>query len=124
MFTLTNKGKTMGRMNKLGTHKTVVFTDEDGFTKVIYYTTNVVAFNNDKIVLNTGGFWTKSTKDRMNQASIQFRLGYSVYQSKGQWYVDYKGEKIPFESMTVTLERNSGNSSLHSADNSASDSIS
>ena len=39
-------------------HKTAVFTDDDGYTKVIYHTTKVVAFNSDTIVFNSGGYET------------------------------------------------------------------
>ena len=40
----------------------------------------------------------------MNQASLQYRLGLSVYQVNFSWYVDYKGDTIPFEdNMELTI---------------------
>ena len=33
----------------------------------------------------------------MNQASLTDGLGFSVYQVNYTWYVDYKGDTIPFE---------------------------
>ncbi len=70
----------------IGTHKTTVSTS-DGVTRVTYHTTNVVTFDTDKITLRTGGWPTKTTKLRMNQASEQFDLGYRVYQKDFDWYV-------------------------------------
>ena len=52
-----------------------------------YHSTDVVSFNAKKVILRTGGWMTKTTKDRMNQASAQFGLGFSVTQRKGVWYV-------------------------------------
>lgn len=66
---------------------TRVFTDTDGYTKVIYHDTTVVAFNADWVVLDTGGFYSSTTKTRMVQASHQFDLGYHVYQQDHVWYL-------------------------------------
>lgn len=74
-------------------------------TIIQYHSTEVVSFNNHLIILNTGGWKTMTTKTRMNQASNQFRLGYYVYQSNFEWYVDYKGETYKFEESELTLTR-------------------
>jgi hypothetical protein len=48
--------------------------------------TNVVTFNPDgTIILNTGGYQTKTTKDRMNDAIREH--GLNITQSKGMWYI-------------------------------------
>jgi hypothetical protein len=52
-------------------------------TQVWYHSTCVVEFDKDVIKLCTGGWRTATTKTRMNQASNQFGLGYSVYQKRG-----------------------------------------
>lgn len=77
----------MAQMHTIGTTATSVFTDDDGFTKVIYHSTPVVKFNDEKIVLNSGGWWTATTKNRMNQTANQFRLGFNVFQKDYDWYV-------------------------------------
>lgn len=74
-----------------------MFKDIDGRTKVIYHSTCVVSFTEGSIILNSGGWRTATTKARMNQASNQFRLGYYVYQKKGQWFVDFMGNTFEFE---------------------------
>ncbi len=68
-----------------------------------YRGTPVVKFDDSKIVLNTGGWKSATTKTRMNQASNQFKLGYEVKQKGGAWTVRYKGEKIPFTGSTLTI---------------------
>lgn len=96
----------MAQQNEVRGRSTAIFTDETGMTRIIYHNTAVVSFDNDKIVLNTGGYKTSTTKTRMNQAANQFRLGFSVIQKDFDWYVTYNGEKIPFTGSTLTLERN------------------
>ena len=74
---------------RVGTHKTQVI--RDGITtQVIYHVTPVVTFDTHNIVLNTGGWHTATTKLRMNQASRQYRLGYTVYVARSKWYADYQ----------------------------------
>ena len=86
----------MAQMQTVGTHKTNIVTLE-GLTSVIYHNTAVVQFNRDKIILNSDGWETATTKTRMNQASYQYSLGFDVYQVDFSWYVNYKGETIPFK---------------------------
>ena len=86
----------MTQQQRVGTHKTNILQLE-GMTSIVYHSTAVVQFNSDKIILNSGGWDTRTTKSRMNQASNQYGLGYEVYQVDYSWYVDYLGETIPFE---------------------------
>jgi hypothetical protein len=65
--------------------------------QVWYHGTCVVEFNPARIRLHSGGWRTATTKLRMNQASNQFKLGYSVYQKNHAWLVDFNGQTLPFE---------------------------
>lgn len=94
----------MAQLQQIGSHKTTVHTD-NGLTQVVYHTTPVVQFNDNEIILNTGGWFTNTTKTRMNQTSNQFDLGYRVYQKNYEWFVEYKNKTIPFENDQVVLER-------------------
>jgi len=84
--------------------ETNVFLDED-FHVVAYRGTPVVRFNDEKIILNTGGWMTATTKSRMNEASRQYGLGYSVSQINYEWFVTYKGRTIPFMTDELILRR-------------------
>lgn len=85
----------MSQVSRLGSKATTVATT-DGMTRVTYHSTVVVAWDNDRIVLNSNGWHTNTTRTRMNQASNQFALGFTVYQRNYDWYVDYKGKTLDF----------------------------
>ena len=93
----------MARLNKIGKGHTRVKVGDDGVTRVTLYDTVVVEFTEHAVILNAGEFKTVTTKNRMNQASNQFNLGYRVYQVKGVWWVSsrvipakfYNGMVIP-----------------------------
>lgn len=54
---------------------------------VTYRGTDVVTYNADgSITLKTGGWYTATTKHRMNQ----YGRGVSVWQHKGEWLVKWK----------------------------------
>jgi len=90
----------MAQMYRIGKHATSVF-DDDGVMTVVYHDTAVVRFDEKKIILASGGWETQTTKTRMNQASNQFGLGYSVFQRNFEWFVEWKGEILPFHSGMV-----------------------
>lgn len=95
----------MGQQYQIGRCATTVRTNELGQTQVVYHSTPIVTFNRKVIVLNHGGWMTATTKTRMNQASNQFSLGYTVYQNNWDWWVVFKGKHIPFEERTLELRR-------------------
>jgi len=78
-------------------NNTVVIHHRNGDTGVILHQTEIVRFNKNRIILNTGGYDTATTKKRMNEVSQEFNLGYEVYQSDHTWYIYYDGEAHKFE---------------------------
>lgn len=86
----------MARGLLAGGVKTDIFEDSNRFTCVKYHDTIVVRWNPFKIILDSGGWNTVTTKRRMNQTANEFHLGFGVYQSKGDWYVTWKGETLDF----------------------------
>ena len=72
---------------------------------ITYHATDVVRFNAKRIILDTGGWKTNTTKTRMNQASAQYGLGYYVYQKDFSWYVECNGKTLPFCGRTMELQR-------------------
>ena len=89
--------KTMAQTMEVRGTATSIFTDENGTTHVQYHATRVVSFDSGAIVLRSGGHHTNTTKTRMNQASNEFGLGFSVYQKNHNWYVDYNGATVDFQ---------------------------
>ena len=80
----------MPNLSRIGKHATTI-SKQDGYTIVTLHKTNVVKFNDEEIILNSGGWRTVTTKTRMNQASNQFNLGYLVFQTVSVWYVNFYG---------------------------------
>ncbi len=94
----------MSQQSRLGKGNTTVYTRED-MMRVRFHYTDVVSWNDSTIILNTGGWQTATTKSRMNQASRQFDLGYSVYAKNFGWFVRWGEQDIPFKGNTVTISR-------------------
>lgn len=85
----------MSQQQKIGKTATKIYKN-GSYTAIRYHQTDVVRFNNVEIVLNNGGWYSATTKVRMNQASNQYDLGFQVYQEKRLWYVKYREEVLPF----------------------------
>jgi hypothetical protein len=87
----------MAQQFKVGTVATTIYTDDCDKTHVIYRGTPVVTFTHNKVVLQTRGWFTQTTKTRMNQASNQFHLGFRVFQKGFEWFVTTpNGYTIPY----------------------------
>lgn len=93
----------MGRMHRVSHNNTSIVRQNDAGA-VILHGTPVVTWDKDRIILNSGGWRTTTTKARMMQASNQYGLGYCVFQRAGEWYVTFKGAILPFKD-GMTLKR-------------------
>ena len=84
----------------------------EGKTVVVLHVTDIVAINrrDNSITLSTGGWFTPTTKRRMNEVAEAYGLGFHVYQTKGEWYVDaptfLNPNPIHFGSDSVTFDMN------------------
>ena len=76
----------MARQDTVAKHATSIRKFGEN-TAVRYWSTDVVTFDDDWILLDNGGWRTSTTKTRMNQASRQFNLGYRVFQQDYRWYI-------------------------------------
>lgn len=95
----------MPRMDKLSNYRTTIFM-RDGWQCVVYAETIIVRWNDDTILLNTGGWKSVTTKRKMNQASAQFGLGFGVFQRKSAWYVQIGDNKpVQYLGDTFTIRR-------------------
>lgn len=65
--------------------------EERDTISVILHNTAIVRFHSDgRITLNSGGYQTATTKDRINKF---LPPGYSLYQQHGQWWIEPRGHK-------------------------------
>lgn len=97
----------MPQLNKISKYQTKII--REGLkTRVRLYFTDVVTITPDCIILNTGGWETATTRNRMNQASNQFQLGYYVFSRKGQMYcrMNNSTNAIHFSGNRLEIVRN------------------
>jgi len=102
------KPKRVKKYESIGTHKTTVKTKVHEYfteTVVTYHYTDVVSFSKTNIELNTGGWDTVTTKLRMNQTSIQFDLGYHVFQKNFEWYVKIWDKVYSYNQNELVINR-------------------
>ena len=87
--------------DRLSTYKTT-WIDKGDIGEVIYTHTKIVDWADNKITLNSDGWETVTTKRKMNQASRQFCLGFSVFQKNHKWYVTLpNGNTVPYKDNMV-----------------------
>jgi hypothetical protein len=85
--------------------ETTTMTDRDGALVGYYRGTPVARKAGNVITLQTGGWFSRTTKVRMNQFSHHFVNGsFGVYQKNYQWFVDVKGQTLPFNGSSITFE--------------------
>jgi hypothetical protein len=89
-------GKTNRKSRKVG-NNTYAEILPDGSVGIMLHGTTVVRIHPDNsATLNTNGWYTSTTKDRINQYSPV-----RVYQCKGEWYLN-NDENTPYvDGMTV-----------------------
>jgi hypothetical protein len=84
-------GKTNRGQRKVG-NNTYAYIQADGSVAIELHGTNVVVIHpDDSVMLNSGGWQTVTTKDRINQYSPV-----RVYQRDFTWYVKINGKEYPF----------------------------
>ena len=79
---------------------TRVYADDEGIY-IIYHNTIIFNYNykNHKVKLNTDGWYTRTTKERINQCFRTFLIDYLLYQQDYIWYIGNlkTGEVINFK---------------------------
>lgn len=95
----------MSRSDKLSMYKTTIsYSENKDFMTITYHATPIVRVNDKEIILNFGGYDTVTTRRKMNQASQQFGLGYSVFREKGKTYIAYKHHKTEYNGSMIIIE--------------------
>ena len=85
-------------------YKTTTFV-EDKKINVIHHATKIIEHDveNNTITLNNGGWYSKTTKDRINAYAYENNLPFRVYQKDFEWFVTYDNKCYPFEdNMIIT----------------------
>ena len=79
------------------------YVHEDGTYRVRHQKTDVVIVNPLYTTLNTGGWKSATTKDRINKYSA-----YHVHQFKNKWFVTTDAGEFPFDGDEIIIDRRTG----------------
>jgi hypothetical protein len=94
----------MSQQHTIGKRNTTVRSKMvNGELSVVYHSTEIVHIEKGVVTLNTGGYFTATTKTRMNQTASQFGLGYRVSQKNFSWYLSYADKVIPFVDTVISF---------------------
>lgn len=85
-------------------NNTYVRSEEGGCVYIRLHNTDIITLNTlDQIILDSGGWLTVTTKDRMNR--FNEGMGYCVFSEQGIWYVSFNAKDYYFENgMILSLE--------------------
>lgn len=97
-------GRDKGKRLKSSTYMRPLLVDDDGTVKtagILYHSTYILIFRESGVEYQTDGWYTVTTKDRMNT----YGPGY-VYQHKGKWFMrQADGTEVPyFDGMEMSYE--------------------
>jgi hypothetical protein len=93
--------------NKVSPFKTKIMAWGDSAV-IKYHNTIIVNAGKDTVILYTGGYSTVTTKRKMNQASHQFGLNYTVFQKNYDWFVVTKAGTFAFTTNYFVFDRETG----------------
>jgi hypothetical protein len=88
--------------NIFGVHTT--YRELNGSVIIRYHDTDIFTKKGDIITLNTGGYKTKTTKERMNQSLANYFIPARVFQKDFEFYLKYKNKTIKFENDSLTIK--------------------
>jgi hypothetical protein len=80
--------------NLSGGNTTVITQGE--ITKVLLHGNLIAEFYGGTLQIFDGGWQSRTTKSRLN--AILRPLGWGIFQKDYEWFVNYNGENVPFES--------------------------
>ena len=92
----------MSQQYKIGKHKTTVKVKDD-ILSVVYHSTEVVRANltGKTVIFDNGGYFTATTKTRMNQALNQYNIPFRVLQKDFGWFIVQNGQVVEFENNKI-----------------------
>ena len=75
----------------------------EGMQACIYHQTAVVSWDDTRVILRSGGWETRTTKTRMNEVAHEYGLGYFVWSTKGEWWVELPPQLVSYEEEQLRL---------------------
>lgn len=91
------------------TKTATVYHDDNEVSYLIYHSTKVCHLDKktNTLTLNTGGWKTKTTKDRMNDFMAIHNIYIHIIQKDNIWYIDLEDGKVSiFKAQIATIKIN------------------
>lgn len=109
-------GKRVKRFNDGKTATTVA--EVDGWMVCTYHDTAVARWKGNRVILNSGGYLTATTKRRMNEVGDYYGLSFVVFSVKKKWFVSVPNPPKSEEEAGVRALRKAdlGNGNSHHGD--------
>ena len=90
------KKEVLRRLNRY--RNTKVWVADDGALYIKLHQTVIVKITPDgQVTLSSGGWKTPTTKNHINEVAHELGLDFGIYQRNYEWFIDYKGQQMPFE---------------------------
>jgi len=98
-FVKTNRADQLKELNIISTKRiknnTRLTEYTDGLKVLTLHNTDIIKWINGKVILNSGGWRTATTKARLNEFLAD--SGIYIYQKAFAWYIRQKDQTIPFK---------------------------
>lgn len=82
--------------SKVFDHNTFEYSVKEGEVRYRLHNTDIAVTDSEGVQLFTGGWKTITTKDRINKILSSLRLGISVYQKSGKWFLHCPTTHVEF----------------------------
>jgi hypothetical protein len=80
---------------RVGNNTYEIYDEEGNRIAIRLHDTNIMTFEGNEIILDSGGWQTRVTKDRMNDYLPS--VGYHIEQKNYEWTLVHGDERIPFK---------------------------
>ena len=91
------------QLRKVANNTFEVYDKEGNRIAIRLHNTDIITFDNNKVIIDSGGWQTHTTKSRLNDYLRSF--GYHIEQKNYKWMLVNGDERVPFEDgMIITIK--------------------
>ena len=87
----------------------VEYNNNTNCSTIVLHRTAIAVYdhNTQAVKLNTGGWYSNTTKSRLNAILSEVKYGCSVFQKQWNWYVSFRGQTQDFVDGMILLDAQS-----------------
>ena len=86
----------------------VEYNNNTNCSTIVLHRTAIAVYdhNTQAVKLNTGGWYSNTTKSRLNAILSEVKYGCSVFQKQWNWYVSFRGQTQDFVDGMILIDAN------------------